>query len=179
MRRGLSQRRRIGDGAGVMRRTAIAAVLLLAACNHKPQPLENQATANEKLTEANGADNMSEATIAADNGSSNQAAAVSRPATLPPANAALRFVGRWAKSEAECKSKPWIFTDKEVTAVGGPHCSIYSVTKAPGGYNLGAMCPAKVPVHTDLISLRFAESAQAMLVESNAISPLGLVYCGK
>jgi hypothetical protein len=34
-------------------------------------------------------------------------------------------------------------------------------------------------VHTDLIRLRFAESAGAMLVESNAISPTGLIYCGK
>jgi hypothetical protein len=157
----------------------MAAALLLAACSQKPKPLENQATANEKVTEANVTDNMAGVTVAGGNGTSNQAAAVSGSTALPPAAAALRFVGRWAKSQAECKTKPWIFTDKELTAVGGPHCNIYNIAKAPGGYNLAATCPAKVPVHTDLISIRFAESAQAMLVESNAISPMGLVYCGR
>jgi hypothetical protein len=49
----------------------------------------------------------------------------------------------------------------------------------PGGYDVAAECPTKQPVHTDLIKLRFAESAQAMLVESNAINPTGLIYCGK
>jgi hypothetical protein len=162
-----------------MRKAAIAAVLLLAACSQKRQPPENQATANEKVTQANVAANMAGVTVAEENGTSNQAAVASGSVTLPPANAALRFVGRWAKSQAECKTKPWVFTDKELSAVGGPHCSIYNVAKAPGGYNLAATCPAKEPVHTDLISIRFAESAQAMLVESNAISPMGLVYCGK
>lgn len=179
MRGGLSQCRCIDDGAGLMRRAAIACALLLSACSQKPRPLENQTTANEKGAEANIADNMADGAVASANSASNQAAAVSGSTALPPASAALRFVGRWAKSPAECKTKPWIFTDKELTAVGGPHCSIYNIAKAPGGYNLAATCPAKVPVHTDMISIRFAESARAMLVESNAISPMGLVYCGK
>jgi hypothetical protein len=179
MRGGLPQRGRIGDGAGVMRAAAIAAVLLLAACSQKPQPPENQSTANEKVTQANVGGNMAGVSVAEANGTSNQAAAANTSNGLPPATAALRFVGRWAKSDAECKTKPWVFTDKELSAVGGPHCTIYNIAKAPGGYNLAATCPAKVPVHTDLISIRFAESAQAMLVESNAISPMGLVYCGK
>jgi hypothetical protein len=163
-----------------MRRTAITVVLLLAACSQKPQPRENQATATEKATAGTGVTgNLAGVSVNEPNGPANEAAAGNGSVSLPPANAALRFVGRWAKSQAECKTKPWVFTDKELTAVGGPHCSIYNVAKAPGGYNLAATCPAKEPVHTDLISIRFAESAQAMLVESNAISPMGLVYCGK
>jgi hypothetical protein len=53
------------------------------------------------------------------------------------------------------------------------------VTKMPGGYDLAAQCPTKKPIPTDLIKLRFAESAGAMLVESNAIAPTGLIYCKK
>jgi hypothetical protein len=49
----------------------------------------------------------------------------------------------------------------------------------PGGYDLAAQCPTKKPIPTDLIKLRFAESAGAMLVESNAIAPTGLIYCEK
>lgn len=162
----------------MMRRAAIATALLLAACSQKPQPPENQET-SEKVTQANVTGNLAGVNVGEGEEASNEAAAGTGPTGLPPATAALRFVGRWAKSQAECKTKPWVFTDKELSVVDGPHCSIYNVAKAPGGYNLAATCPAKEPVHTDLISIRFAESAQAMLVESNAISPMGLVYCGK
>lgn len=100
-------------------------------------------------------------------------------ANLPPAGAALRFVGRWAATSAQCSSKAWKFTAGALAVPGGPHCSFYKVSKAPAGYDIAAQCPAEEPVHTDLIRLRFAESAGAMLVESNAIPPTGLIYCGK
>ena len=161
------------------KKLAIGAIVLLAACGQKPQPSENQATANEKITtEEKAGGNAVGTNVAAGNASSNETG-VANSSGLPPANAGLRFVGRWAKSQAECTTKPWIFTEKEITAVDGPHCTIYHIATAPGGYDLAATCPAKVPEHTDLISIRFAESAQAILVESNAISPMGLVYCGK
>jgi hypothetical protein len=160
------------------KKLAIGAIVLLAACGQKPQPSENQATANEKITtEEKAGGNAAGNNVAEANASSNGTRAVE--SGLPPSNAGLRFVGRWAKSQAECTTKPWIFTEKEIAAVDGPHCTIYHIATAPGGYDLAATCPAKVPVHTDLISIRFAESAQAILVESNAISPMGLVYCGK
>jgi hypothetical protein len=145
-------------------RWPVVLVLALAACGHRQGPPENQATANEKVTAE---------TASQSNGTQSNSAA-----KLPPANAALRFVGTWAANQAECSSKPWIFTDKAL-AGSGPHCDFYKVSKSPGGYDIAATCPAKEPVHTDLIRLRFAESAGAMLVESNAIPPTGLVYCGK
>jgi hypothetical protein len=169
MRGGLPQRGGVGDGAGVMRSLAVAgALLMLAGCSHKAGPPENQAGANEKVT--------AEANVSGDVAGANEAA----PATkLPPASSAHRFVGTWAKSQAECRSKPWIFTADSLNATDGPKCSFYKVSTAPGGYDIAATCPAKEPVHTDLFKLRFAESAGAMLVESNAISPTGLIYCGK
>ena len=152
---------------------AAAALAILVACSHKPGPPENQAAANEKVTaETNASGNEA--------GMDNQsAAATNAAAKLPPASSAHRFVGTWAKSQAECQSKPWIFTAHTLTATDGPKCSLYKVSKAPGGYDIAATCPAKEPVHTDLFKLRFAESAGAMLVESNAIAPTGLIYCGK
>jgi len=153
---------------------AIAISLALAACNDKPGPPENQATADEKVTaEANVSGNMAGVRV-----DENAAAPAQKPGKLPPVNAALRFVGTWAASSAECKSKPWKFTADALSGAG-PHCSFYNVAKAPGGYDIAATCPAKEPVHTDLFKLRFAESAGAMLVESNAIVPTGLIYCGK
>jgi len=159
-----------------MRRApAIAILLALTACSPKPGPPENQATANEKLAaEANVSGNIAEASV----GPANNAAASAQPSTLPPADAGLRFVGTWAASKAECTSKPWKFAADALSG-SGPHCSFYKVSKAPGGYDIAATCPAKEPVHSDLIKLRFAESAGAMLVESNAISPSGLIYCGR
>jgi hypothetical protein len=154
-------------------RWPLVLVVLVAACGQKGQLPENQASATEKLAEANVAGNVAGVSVEAANGTSPEAG------KLPPANAALRFVGKWARTQAECSTKPWLFSAKSVSAARGPNCSFYKVTPMPGGYDVAATCPAKEPVHTDLIKLRFAESAGAMLIESNAIPPTGLVYCGK
>lgn len=153
-----------------MRRMVAASLaIVLGACNQ--HRLGNQASVDEKVTEP-------KAAVVA-NAEANASAAENSAASLPAANAAMRFIGTWAHSKAECASRPWTFSAKALTVEGGPQCSFYHVSAAPGGYNLAATCPTKKPVHTDLIKLRFAQSAQAMLVESNAIPPTGLVYCGK
>lgn len=156
-----------------MRRAIAAAALTLAACGQKAQ----QSASNVVGTPPKVA-----IETAGTNSGSNVAANEAEPkasGVLPPANAAMRYVGTWAATKADCKSKPWRFTAKSLDAAGGAKCSFYNVAKAPGGYDVAAQCPTKKPVHTDLIKLRFAESAGAMLVESNAIPPTGLVYCGK
>ena len=164
-----------------MRRLLIGTALLLAACGSKTtgneaNVVDNQAAA---LNEADQNAAMTSETNESQNASVNEAESSNGLGTLPPADAALRFVGKWATSEANCTSKPWTFTEKAVTASDGPNCSFNKVTNVPGGYDVAAQCPDKQPVHTDLIKLRFAESARAMLVESNAIEPKGLIYCGK
>lgn len=159
--------------------------LILASCGPRTeQPPQNQSSANEKSTVAT--ENAAEANVSANEASAapqnaNEQANTSAPGAgvLPPANADLRYVGAWATNQANCKSKPWRFKARELTVAGGPHCSFYNVAKVPGGYDVAAQCPTKVPIHTDLIKLRFAQSAQAMLVESNAINPTGLIHCGK
>jgi hypothetical protein len=144
-------------------------IVLLAACGQKSQPPASNVVAGTPPK------------IAAETAGANSGAnaAANEAGVVPPANAAMRYVGTWARSRADCASKPWRFTAKSLKATGGPQCNFYNVAKAPGGYDIGAECPAKLPIHEDLIKLRFAESAGAMLVESNAIPPTGLIYCGK
>lgn len=160
---------------------AAALAVLLASCGQKAgQGVENQAgNAGSREETANGSTALNGSTNQAANAAVNQAGAASTLGSLPPADATLRFVGLWATSRANCTAKPWRFTAHDLTVADRPHCTFYKVTPSPGGYDIAAQCPAKEPVHTDLIKLRFAESARAMLVESNAISPTGLIYCGK
>jgi hypothetical protein len=49
----------------------------------------------------------------------------------------------------------------------------------PGGYDIAASCTAEAPPKDQTIRIRFAQSAQAMLFESDAIPDSGLVYCGR
>ena len=155
-----------------MRRLAALGALLVAACGQQSQPADSNVVAGSPPK-------VAVETAGANSGANTAAQTANQTGVLPPANAAMRYVGTWATSKADCKSKPWHFTTRSLKTIGGPQCSFYNVAKAPGGYDVGAECPTKQPIHTDLIKLRFAESAGAMLVESNAISPTGLIYCGK
>lgn len=158
-----------------MRRgVAVALALLLVGCGKTQEAAENQPSASEKPVAAS-----SSSPAPAPAASASRNASESALGALPPADAALRFVGTWAKSRSECASAGWHFTADKMVVAGGPSCSLYKVSKVPGGYDLAAQCPEKKPDPTDLIKLRFAESARAMLVESNAIAPMGLIYCGK
>ena len=168
-----------------MRRLLLVSVMLLAACEQKSAVSNatnsepNQAVALNSVNETSAANASVNETQAGAAVSANETASSNAPESLPPANAELRFVGLWATDKANCASHGWRFTADALSGTDAPHCSFYKVTKMPGGYDLAARCPAKKPVELDLIKLRFAESARAMLVESNAIKPTGLIYCGK
>jgi hypothetical protein len=158
---------------------AVALAFLLAGCGKSVPRQENQLSANEKSTAPSENAASTENEIGNNGSEPAQGSMKTKLGTLPPGNVALRFVGTWAANKAECASKPWRFSADRLTVAGGPNCSLYKVSEVAGGYDLAAQCPEKKPDPTDLIKLRFAESARAMLVESNAISPMGLIYCGK
>lgn len=160
-----------------MRRGVTAALLLLlTSCGQSGQRGENQLSANEKSS----APSTNLAAEANETTNEPLQPGINKDASaLPSAKATLSFVGTWATSQAECETRPWRFREDRLAVAGGPNCSFYKVSEVPGGYDLAAQCPAKKPDPTDLIKLRFAGSDRAMLVESNAISPMGLIKCAK
>ena len=74
-----------------------------------------------------------------------------------------RFVGNWAKDQQSCQSAAWKFTDSTLRTPGGESCSFNRVTPAAGGYDIEATCTAKGSPEADTLTIRFAESAKAML----------------
>jgi hypothetical protein len=98
--------------------------------------------------------------------------------SLPPPTG-LRFVGLWASDVKDCSTAAWRFTDTSLSTATGSHCTFSKVTAVPGGYDIAASCIAQGPAKADRIKIRFAESTQAMLFDSDAISDTGLVYCGR
>lgn len=97
---------------------------------------------------------------------------------LPPADREPRFLGRWAASEELCADRAWRFTAGGLKTPAGSACRFDKVAKVPGGYDIEARCTAEGPERAERITLRFAESARAMLFEAEGIADAGLVYCG-
>lgn len=89
----------------------------------------------------------------------------------------LRFVGRWASDERACASRAWRFTQRSLETPAGSVCRFSKVTNVPGGYDIAARCTAEGPPVNDVLKLRFAESARALLFESRSIADAGLVAC--
>jgi hypothetical protein len=152
-----------------MKRLVLGAGLLVAACSQgngsengqnavmTPAPSVSPATPAPSLTPS----------VAAENG------------RLPPADGAQpRFIGRWAATKQLCKNGAWRFYATHLDTAGEVSCSYHRADKVPGGYDLHATCTAEAPPVPDLIKLRFAESAQAMLVDSRTLKSVGLIYCG-
>jgi hypothetical protein len=99
--------------------------------------------------------------------------------TLPPSDATFRYVGRWAESAEQCRSEAWTLTRDGLTAPDDVACDFTGIEKSPGGYAIDAMCAIDGEEEDDNITLRFAESAKAMLIEGAASLPeTGLIYCG-
>lgn len=98
--------------------------------------------------------------------------------TLPPADAAYRYVGRWAADARLCRGGAWLWRERSLDTAGEVSCQFEKVTPVPGGYDIDARCTAEGPEKPDRIKVRFAESARAMLVDATVVRPVGLIYCG-
>ena len=163
-----------------MKRVAITAGLALAACSRQPA---NETTADGMTPAANDVAPptapASPAATATPTPPSTSHPDSGEPGKLPPVGgAAPRYVGRWAASEGLCASGAWRFHATHLETAGEVSCRYDRVDTVPGGYDLHATCTAEAPPAADLIKLRFAESAQAMLVESKTFKSTGLIYCG-
>jgi len=104
--------------------------------------------------------------------------AATAPGTLPSADAEYRYAGRWAATQQLCDTGAWRFQPKRLDTAGEVSCTFDKVEKVPGGYDIAASCLAEGNRSADTIELRFAESAQAMLVQSKMWDGVGLTYCG-
>ena len=155
----------------VMKRAWIAAsiVLTLAACRREPsqeapvEPVDGTAEAaneaGEPLPEPD--INASLETIGA----------------LHPDDAQYRFVGRWAAEAPLCENAAWRFTVSELRTPTGAVCLFTDVRTVDGGYDIAARCTADGSEQEDELRIRFAESAGAMLFESEHNADEGLIRC--
>ena len=98
---------------------------------------------------------------------------------LPPQDATPRFVGQWAADLKSCQSKAWHFTATALRTPAGSNCGFNRITQVPGGYDIDATCTAEGPPRSETLKIRFAESAQAMLLSSKTLADTGLVFCGE
>jgi len=175
---------RVAEMAG--RAIPIAAALIaVAACRPAPEGDGNgMSRANPVIDAATAAPADSEvdinASLALDqlNGLESHSPPPRGGGALPPAEEPLRFVGRWSAETRLCASAVWRFTPDSLASPAGARCRFDRVHKVPGGYDIAARCTAEGPERADTIRLRFAESARAMLFESESIADAGLVYCG-
>ncbi|MET0183016.1 MAG: hypothetical protein ABW199_09045 [Caulobacterales bacterium] len=99
------------------------------------------------------------------------------PHVLPPPGNAPRFIGLWAASEEGCSASAWRITQDRLTTPGHIVCDFTNVREAPGGYNVAAECTAEGPKLSYNLELRFAESAQSMMISGGPMEDIGLVYC--
>lgn len=160
---------------------AISAAAVLGGCNKgsstgEPNGPVGQPPSGPVVSSQSGA--TSDTNSAA---STNAAAelATGSAGDLPPLNEGLRFVGRWAADQRLCESKAWVFTDTSLRTPAGSNCNFEKVTQVPGGYDVQATCTAESPPTADVLHIRFAESAKAMLFDSKTISDTGLIFCGR
>jgi hypothetical protein len=145
----------------------IASVLLVAACGKGPATGEPNGPLRTDDAIANNVPNAAEKVETGQAGD------------LPAAGAVPRFVGNWAKDQQSCQSAVWKFTDSTLRTPEGESCSFNRVTEAAGGYDIQATCSAKDGPQSELLKIRFAESAKAMLLDSKELKNAGLVFCGR
>jgi hypothetical protein len=148
----------------------LALALVLGACDKTPGLSGGHEPDGPLTTDQHGAAGPANTAVAAQSGLAGK---------LPPPGAGPRFVGNWAADQKSCEASPWRFTASAVHTPKDADCSFKQVTEVPGGYDIQAMCTAKEPPASETISIRFAESAKAMLIKSQSLGDIGLVFCGR
>ena len=158
------------EGKEMKRAWVVACIVLtLAACRREPSQ---------------------EAPVDLPDGTGNAANEVGEPLPEPDINASLetigalhpdeadyRFVGRWAAEAPLCENAAWRFTVSELRTPTGAVCRFTDVRAVDGGYDIAARCTAEGAEQEDELKVRFAESAGAMLFESEHVAEEGLIAC--
>lgn len=104
------------------------------------------------------------------------AQAVPAPAPQPAPAANAFYIGKWAKSEADCAAKAWSITENALTAPDGT-CAFDQVTPVTEGFAVEASCQwAGKPTHASM-RLSYAQSAKALLISGSPAGDVGLTAC--
>lgn len=163
-------------------RFALPALALLAAVSCRPAPETNAVAEDDSAAraaaEAPAADINESLALDQLAGAQNHMAAPVGYGGIPPADRALRFVGRWASAEPLCRGETWRFSPDSLETPGEQACTFNDIAPVEGGYDITAQCTAEGRTRAETIRLRFAESARAMLVEGEGFAGTGLIYCG-
>lgn len=156
---------------------ALAVLPLLAACGDA-DTAENETVMTADVGPAlPGADAVGD-NMQTGNDSSPTSPDSSEPGSSLPPEGGLRFIGMWASEAENCGDLAWRFTRDELRTPAGSVCSFTNMETVDGGYDISARCTAEGPPEDDNLKIRFAESAKAMLFESESIADAGLIYCG-
>ena len=146
-----------------------AILLGLAGCRAEPSaeaPVETVNAANESVVA------LPDADINASLGMLGDAGMLDQPSGTE------RFIGRWAVQEGLCANAAWTFTATEMRTPIGSVCRFNDVSEVPGGYDIAASCTAEgADARDDVLQLRFAESARALLFDAENVADTGLVRC--
>lgn len=158
----------------------LISLVALSACRQAP---ESNAVAEDDseariAAEAPAADINESLALDQLAGAENHMAAPEGYGGIPPADRALRFVGRWASAEPLCRSETWRFSPDGLETPGEQTCTFSDIAPVEGGYDVAAQCTVEGRTRDETIRLRFAESARAMLVEGEGFAGTGLIYCG-
>lgn len=163
---------------------ALAAMTSLSACGDVQAP-DNAAQPADELVQQNAAiaippsetDAPPPPPTASEVGNKQEGVGNAGDHRLPPTGA-FRFVGLWAAEAGMCDGQAWRFTRESLETPAGSVCKFVNAVQADGGYNISARCTSEGPPVDDNLTIRFAESAQAMLFEAESIADAGLIYCG-
>jgi hypothetical protein len=101
--------------------------------------------------------------------------------STPTAAGEEGYLGRWARTEQDCKALAFTFSADRIQAPSGSWCDVGRVEPSPAGYSLATLCQidGKKPVPGRLlVTLPAAGTGQTMTVEGGPLEqPLGLVRC--
>jgi hypothetical protein len=97
-----------------------------------------------------------------------------------PVAAPATYVGRWARTAEDCRSRAFTFTSHHLQAPSGASCDVSRVEASLAGYSLSTVCRidgATIPGRL-LLTVPTAGAGRALTVEGGPLDrPLGLTRC--
>lgn len=91
------------------------------------------------------------------------------------------YLGRWARTAADCAERPFIFEMKRIEAPSGSWCDVSDWQTSPAGYSLTTVCHVREGGPTPgrlLVTVPDHAQGKTLTVEGGPLDrPLGLIRC--